>query len=161
MDVTFTFEELLNIAWFVLWVQRWFKPFFNSWVEPICACSARSFGSTLRPASSFSLVLIGHCSKLQHTVATYLFVHWAFTGHCSKLQHTVATYLLLAYCVLTGHCSKLQHTRFACLQGTSHLTQVFPLLVTVVSHSIPDFLAHFHFQVDLPIRHGVVRRSYI
>ena len=40
-------------------------------------------------------------------------------------------------------------------------TQVFPLLVTVVSHSIPDFLLHFHFPVDLPIRHGVVRRSYI
>ena len=29
MDVTFTFEELLNIAWFVLWVQRWFKPFLQ------------------------------------------------------------------------------------------------------------------------------------
>ena len=45
-----------------------------------------------------ALVLTGHCSKLQHTVATcLLFVHWALTGHCSKLQHTVATCLLFAY----------------------------------------------------------------
>ena len=25
-DVAFTFDVLLNNAWFVLWLQRWFKP---------------------------------------------------------------------------------------------------------------------------------------
>ena len=136
--------------------------------EPISACSAR-----LRTEHS---CLCWLCVIWIYIATCLLFVHWVLTGHCSKLQPTVATCLLLAYWVLTGHCSKLQHTVCSCLPliglGLTSATDlvhckvlythtwVFPRLVTVVSHSIPDLL-HFLFPVDLPVRHGSVRRSYI